>query len=100
MTELFFVVVVQRSAPASPSQLQLAAAGMTSDEFAHDDSSLQETLTYQVVETSASGDGMHMASSQPQILQRVAQLASQDIRFSQSAPGSPAGIFALFLCFY
>ena len=61
------------------------------EELSYDDGSLQETLTYQVVETSAGGDGIHLSGGQPQILQRVAQLASQDVRFSQSAPGSPAG---------
>ena len=47
-----------RSAPASPSQLQLAAAGVLPEELSYDDGSLQETLTYQVVETSAGGDGI------------------------------------------
>lgn len=64
---------------------------MTPDDMSREGSPLQEAqgATYHVVE--AGGDGSYSLSQHPQILHRVTQLTSQDLRFSQSAPGSPAG---------
>ena len=88
--------LINRSAPASPSQLSHLGSGtVTPDSLSREGS----PDAYHVAVETGSGDGIHVAGGhhvggvqQPPILHRIAHVTTQDaLRFSQSAPGSPAG---------